>query len=82
MRFSSLLAPTLHSSLREVVFYVEHLTERAVRSHNCVASQAMGDAEKNAYMKGQKTLEINPYHPLIQELKLLVRLPISRVSWV
>lgn len=34
-------------------------------------AQAMGDAEKQAYMKGQKTLEINPYHPLIQELKTL-----------
>lgn len=32
----------------------------------------MGDAQKAAYMKGQKTLEINPYHPLIQELKTIV----------
>ena len=34
----------------------------------------MGDSDKQAYMRGQKTLEINPYHPLIQELKLKVRL--------
>lgn len=33
----------------------------------------MGDSEKNSYMRGQKTLEINPHHPLIQELKTLVR---------
>ena len=33
----------------------------------------MGDAEKQAHMRGQKTLEINPYHPLIQELKAKVR---------
>ena len=36
--------------------------------------QAMGDSEKSAFMRGQKTLEINPHHPLIQELKTLVRL--------
>ncbi len=40
---------------------------------NLLPVQAMGDSEKNAYMRGQKTLEINPYHPLIQELKTLVR---------
>jgi HSP90 family molecular chaperone len=40
--------------------------------------QAMGDSEKSAFMRGQKTLEINPHHPLIQELKTLVRL--GRVS--
>ena len=39
----------------------------------CVCVQAMGDADKQAYMRGQKTLEINPYHPLIQELKAKVR---------
>jgi HSP90 family molecular chaperone len=32
----------------------------------------MGDSEKNSFMRGQKTLEINPHHPLIQELKTLV----------
>ena len=32
----------------------------------------MGDSEKQSYMRGQKTLEINPYHPLIQELKTKV----------
>lgn len=32
----------------------------------------MGDSDKQSYMRGQKTLEINPYHPLIQELKLKV----------
>jgi HSP90 family molecular chaperone len=37
------------------------------------ALQAMGDSEKQSYMRGQKTLEINPYHPLIQELKTKVR---------
>ena len=36
------------------------------------ALQAMGDSEKQSYMRGQKTLEINPYHPLIQELKMKV----------
>ena len=35
--------------------------------------QAMGDSEKQGMMRGQKTLEINPYHPLIQELKAKVR---------
>jgi heat shock protein beta len=34
-------------------------------------AQAMGDSEKSAFMRGQKTLEINPHHPLIQELKTL-----------
>jgi heat shock protein beta len=32
-------------------------------------AQALGDAEKQAYMKGRRILEINPHHPLIQELK-------------
>ncbi len=33
----------------------------------------MGDSDKQSYMRGQQTLEINPYHPLIQELKLKAR---------
>jgi HSP90 family molecular chaperone len=39
----------------------------------------MGDSEKNAFMRGQKTLEINPHHPLIQELKTLVRLEVTNL---
>jgi len=31
-------------------------------------SQALGDAEKQSYMKGKKTLEINPRHPIIMDL--------------
>jgi HSP90 family molecular chaperone len=32
-------------------------------------SQALGDTADRSYMKGMKTLEINPRHPLILELK-------------
>eukprot|EP00951_Prasinocladus_malaysianus_P001320 scaffold9070_cov38-Prasinocladus_malaysianus.AAC.1 len=34
-----------------------------------MASQALSDAEKQSYMKGQRTLEINPRHPVIAALK-------------
>ena len=33
------------------------------------AVQALSNSGEQSYMKGQKTLEINPRHPLIQELK-------------
>uniref|UniRef100_A0A7S1WYH7 Histidine kinase/HSP90-like ATPase domain-containing protein n=1 Tax=Tetraselmis chuii TaxID=63592 RepID=A0A7S1WYH7_9CHLO len=35
-----------------------------------VMSQALGDAEKQAYMKGRRSLEINPNHPMISTLKV------------
>ena len=31
--------------------------------------QALGDAERQSYMKGKRILEINPRHPLIQQVK-------------
>uniref|UniRef100_A0A061S629 Heat shock protein 90kDa beta n=1 Tax=Tetraselmis sp. GSL018 TaxID=582737 RepID=A0A061S629_9CHLO len=34
-----------------------------------VKAQAMGDNEKQSYMKGRRTLEINPRHPMIATLK-------------
>eukprot|EP00897_Mesotaenium_endlicherianum_P005416 jgi/Mesen1/4902/ME000244S04075 len=37
-----------------------------------MASQALADPSKQAYMKGRRTLEINPRHPLIKELRELV----------
>lgn len=36
-------------------------------------AQALGDSERAKYMRGSRTLEINPTHPLVKELK-------SRVS--
>ena len=35
-------------------------------------SQTLGDSEKSKWMRGQRTLEINPRHPLIIELKAQV----------
>ena len=35
-------------------------------------AQAMGDSGERNFMKGIKTLEINPRHPLIQELRTKV----------
>lgn len=32
-------------------------------------AQALGDNEKAAFMRGQRTLEINPRHPLVRKLK-------------
>lgn len=32
-------------------------------------AQALGDAEKQSYMKGKRILEVNPRHPLIQQVK-------------
>ncbi|DBB16812.1 TPA: hypothetical protein ACH3X3_015050 [Trebouxia sp. C0006] len=32
-------------------------------------AQALGDAERQSYMKGKRILEINPRHPLIQQVK-------------
>eukprot|EP00887_Chlorella_sp_A99_P005289 scaffold1.g5289.t1 len=33
-------------------------------------AQALGDSERARWMRGQRTLEINPRHPLVKELKL------------
>lgn len=41
-------------------------------------SQALGDTGDRSYMKGMKTLEINPRHPLILELKRQVG-PVSLI---
>ena len=35
-------------------------------------AQAMGDARAQDYMKGKKTLEINPFSPVIKQLKMRV----------
>jgi HSP90 family molecular chaperone len=32
-------------------------------------AQAFSDPSKSSYMRGQRTLEINPRHPLIKSLK-------------
>ena len=32
-------------------------------------AQALSDGQQQSYMKGMKTLEVNPHHPLIQQLK-------------
>ena len=37
-------------------------------------SQALGDNADRSYLKGMKTLEINPRHPLVLELKRQVSL--------
>ena len=46
---------------------------RAYRGCKCAdmvsASQALSSSGEQSYMKGMKTLEINPRHPLIVELK-------------
>ena len=34
--------------------------------------QALASGDDRGYMKGMKTLEVNPRHPLVQELKILV----------
>ena len=34
-----------------------------------LAWQALGDAERQSYMKGKRILEVNPRHPLIQQVK-------------
>lgn len=34
-----------------------------------VRAQALGDNDRNSFMRGQRTLEINPRHPLIRELR-------------
>ena len=31
--------------------------------------QALGDAERQSYMKGKRILEINPRHPLIRQVR-------------
>lgn len=31
--------------------------------------QALGDAERQSYMKGKRILEVNPRHPLIKQVK-------------
>ena len=35
----------------------------------CCAAQTLGDSRAAEYMKGRKTLEINPEHPIVKALK-------------
>lgn len=35
-------------------------------------AQALGDSGERGYMKGMKTLEVNPRHPLIEQLRVKV----------
>ncbi len=35
-------------------------------------AQALGDSERAKYMRGSRTFEINPKHPLVRELKARV----------
>ena len=37
-----------------------------------MTSQALGDPNKQSYMKGKRVLEVNPRHPLIKQLKEMV----------
>ena len=39
------------------------------RKWGCFAMQTLGDSRAAEYMKGRKTLEINPEHPIVQALK-------------
>jgi len=32
-----------------------------------MTSQALGDSSEQSYMKGRKTLEVNPRHPIVRE---------------
>ena len=43
-------------------------------------AQALGDTQERAFMKGMKTLEINPRHPLIEELRIKVGVEGPRVG--
>ena len=38
-------------------------------------AQALGDSERAKYMRGSRTFEINPKHPLVRELKARVSQP-------
>lgn len=46
------------------------------------SKQTLGDQERSKYMRGQRTLEINPRHPLIRELKAQVLMLCSAVHAV
>lgn len=50
--------------------------------HNllCADMQALSNSGEQSYMKGMKTLEINPRHPLIQELKRQVKTHFTRLN--
>ncbi|CAI5471745.1 unnamed protein product [Closterium sp. Yama58-4] len=37
-----------------------------------MTSQALGDPTRQSYLKGRKILEVNPRHPIVQQLKELV----------
>ena len=37
-----------------------------------MSAQALSDSSKQSYMKGRKTLEINPRHPIIKQLREMV----------
>ncbi|CAI5963725.1 unnamed protein product [Closterium sp. NIES-64] len=37
-----------------------------------MTSQALGDPSRQSYLKGRKILEVNPRHPIVQQLKELV----------
>ena len=49
----------------------------AVGDETCPgAAQALGENAQQGYMKGMKTLEVNPNHPLIQGLLKQVAVPV------
>lgn len=44
-------------------------------------AQALGDSQERGFMRGQKSLEVNPRHPLIQQLRVKVRAPPPVALW-
>ena len=55
--------------------WVRHVlpSHRLFSPHSVAAFQTLGDNERAKWMRGQRSLEINPRHPLIKEMKAQVR---------